>query len=283
MDGSIQISGARQLSLNIVTENIAVARKIFSLVRKLFGLYTEVRVRRNNRLRHNNVYIVHLPPQPGMKDALKRLGLMDSAGRLQRKVNEGLVHRDCCRRAYLRGVFLGGGSVNNPEGNYHLEIVTGQESFAKFVAGLMAKYGLSPKVSQRKNSFVLYLKDSEQIASFLSIIGAHSALLDFENTRIYKDMRNQVNRLVNCETANLNKTVDAAVRQLENIELIKSTLGLDKLPEALQETAQLRIEHPDASLKELGSLMEPPLGKSGVNHRLRKLEEIAERIREGKI
>ncbi|MGI6492343.1 MAG: DNA-binding protein WhiA [Pelotomaculum sp.] len=282
MDGSIQISGARQLSLNIVTENIAVARKIFSLVRKLFGLYTEVRVRRNNRLRNNNVYIVHLPPQPGMNGVLRRLGLMDSAGRLQRKVSERLVHRDCCRRAYLRGVFLGGGSVNNPEGNYHLEIITGQESFAKFVARLMARYGLSPKISRRKNSFLLYLKEGEQIAAFLNVIGAHAALLDFENTRIYKDMRNQVNRLVNCETANLNKTVNASLRQLENIELIKATLGLDKLPKALRDTALLRIKYPDASLKELGSMMQPQLGKSGVNHRLRKLEEIAERIRERK-
>jgi len=279
MDGSIQISGSRQVSLNIVTENIAVARKTFSLVRKLFGLHTEIRVQRNNRLRKNNVYMVHLPHQPGMDEILKRLGMVDGAGRLESKVRESLVHRDCCRRSYLRGVFLGGGSVNNPEGNYHLEITTGQEYFATFVAKLMEKYQLNARVSQRKNWFVIYLKESEQISAFLNVIGAHSALLDFENARIYKDMRNQVNRLVNCETANLNKTVNAAVRQLEDIELINATMGLEKIPETLRETAELRIKYPDASLKELGSMTEPQLGKSGVNHRLRKIEEIADRIR----
>lgn len=279
MDGSIQISGARQISLNIVTENIAVARKIFSMIRKLFGLHTEVRVQRNNRLRKNNVYMVHLPPQPGLGGILRRLGMVDSAGRLNGKVRENLVRRDCCRRSYLRGVFLGGGSVNNPEGNYHLEIITEQEYFASFVARLMDKYQLNARVSRRKNCFVVYLKESEQISAFLNVIGAHSALLNFENARIYKDVRNQVNRLVNCETANLNKTVNAAVRQLENIELIKNTLGLEKLPDTLREMAELRLKYTEASLKELGSMFQPPLGKSGVNHRLRKLEEIAEKIR----
>lgn len=283
MDGSIQISGARQVSLNIVTENIAVARKTFSLVRKLFDLHTEVRVQRNSRLRKNNVYMVHLPPQPGMDDILKGLGMIDGAGRLESKVKESLVHRDCCRRSYLRGVFLGGGSVNNPEGNYHLEITTVQEYFANFVARLMDKYQINARVSLRKNCFVVYLKESEQISAFLNVIGAHSALLNFENARIYKDMRNQVNRLVNCETANLNKTVNAAVRQLENIELIKNTIGLKKLPETLRETAELRVKYPDANLKELGSMITPQLGKSGVNHRLRKLDEIADRIRKREI
>jgi DNA-binding protein WhiA len=280
MDGTIQISGSRQISLSIINENAAVARKIFSLIKTLFGLQTEVLVQRKTQLKKNNVYWVRILPQPGMGEILRRLGMLDAAGRLSSiVVRDELVRRECCRRAYLRGVFLGGGSVNSPEGNYHLEIITGNESFARYIEKMMQKMHLPARVSRRKNWFVVYLKESEQISDFLNIVGAHSALLNFENARIYKDMRNQVNRLVNCETANLNKTVNAAVRHLENIELIRDTVGLEQIPESLREIAVLRIKYPDASLKELGDLIQPRLGKSGVNHRLRKIEEIADQIR----
>lgn len=282
MDGSIQISGVRQVALNIITENAAVARKIFSLVKSLFGLQTEVLVQRKTRLRKNNSYLVRIPPQQGMNEILSRLGMWDGSGRLEDAVRDDLVRRDCCRRAYLRGVFLGGGSVNSPDGTYHLEVITDNEDFARYIGKLMQKFHLAAKVSQRKNWYVVYLKESEQIVGFLNIMGAHSALLNYENARIYKDMRNQVNRLVNCETANLNKTVNAAVRQLENIELIRDSVGLEQIPDSLREAAELRVKYPDANLKELGDMMLPRLGKSGVNHRLRKIEEIAERIRSGK-
>jgi len=282
MDGSIQISGGQQVALDIMTENAAVARKIFSLVKSLFGLQTEVLVQRKTRLRKNNVYLVRIPPQKGMNGILNRLGMVGGSGWPEDTVREDLVSRECCRRAYLRGVFLGGGSVNSPEGTYHLEIITENETFARYIGKLMQKFHLAAKVNQRKNWYVVYLKESEQIVGFLNIMGAHSALLNFENARIYKDMRNQVNRLVNCETANLNKTVNAAVRQLENIELIRDTIGLEQIPDSLREAAELRVRYPDANLKELGDMMKPRLGKSGVNHRLRKIEEIAERIRSGK-
>lgn len=283
MDGSIQLSGGRQLSLNIITENAAVARKIFSLVKSLFDLQTEVLVQRKNRLKKNNIYLVRFPPQQRMSDILQRLGMLDGTGRLKETAPHDLLRRDCCRRSYLRGVFLGGGSVNSPEGNYHLEIVTSDEKFADVISRLMNRFNLDARSSQRKNCNVIYLKESEHIISFLNIIGAHSALLNFENARIYKGMRNKVNRLVNCETANLNKTVNAAVRQIENIELIRDTLGLDNLPDSLKETAEVRLRYPDACLKELGGLMQPPLGKSCVNHRLRRIEELAEKIRSGKL
>lgn len=279
MDGSIQISGLRQVALIIITENAAVARKTFSLIKDLFGLQTEVLVQRKTQLKKNNVYRVRIPPQPGMGEILRRLGMLDAAGRLENTVRDELVSRECCRRAYMRGAFLGGGSVNSPEGNYHLEIITSNETFAWFIEKMMQKLHLSAKVSRRKNWYVVYLKESEQIIDFLNIVGAHSALLNFENARIFKDVRNQVNRLVNCETANLNKTVNAAVRQLENIELIRDTVGLGQIPESLREVATLRIKYPGASLKELGDMIQPRLGKSGVNHRLRKIEEIAEQIR----
>lgn len=282
MNGSVQISSGQRLSLHITTENAAVARKILSLAKSLFGLQTEVLVQRKKRLKKNYVYLVRIPFQQGIGDILHQLGMLDGAGRLRDMAPRELLRRECCRRAYLRGVFLGGGSVNRPEGNYHLEIITDNKMFAETIGSLMNKFNLAAKSSQRKSTNVVYLKESEHIVSFLSIIGAHSALLNFENARIYKDMRNNVNRLVNCETANLNKTVNAAVRQIENIDLIRNTIGLEKIPEPLREAAELRLKYPDACLAELGKLMQSPLGKSGVNHRMRKIEEIAGKIRVNK-
>lgn len=284
MDGSVQISGLKKLSLNIVTENAAVARKIFSLLKNLFGLSTEILVRRKVRLRKNNVYLVRIPSQPGIEQILKALGIVEGGFTFAEEgIRKTLIVKDCCRRAYLRGAFLGGGSVNNPEGTYHLEIITDNLQHAQDIAELMQAFDLPAKVSPRKNWYVVYLKGSEQIVECLNHMGAHSALLDFENARIYKDMRNQVNRLVNCETANLNKTVNAAVRQLENIKYLAGTIGLDKLPKPLREAAELRLKYPDVSLKELGELWDPPVGKSGVNHRMRKLERIAEDVRSRKV
>ncbi len=279
MNGSVQISSGQRLSLHITTENAAVARKIISLVKNLFGLQTEVLAQRKKRLKKNYVYLIRIPFQKGINDILLQLGMLDESGRLRDTAPRSLLRRGCCRRAYLRGVFLGGGSVNRPEGNYHLEIVTGNKPFAEAISGLMTKYNLATRTSRRKGWHIVYLKESEHIARFLNIIGAHSALLNFESARVFKDVRNNVNRLVNCETANLNKTVNAAVRQIENINLISDTLGLEKIPEPLRETAELRLKHPGACLAELGKLMRTPLGKSGVNHRLRKIEEIAEKIR----
>lgn len=284
MDGSIQISGQKKLSINIVTENAAVARKIFKLLKDLYGIFTEILVRRKVRLRKNNVYLVRIPPQNGIERIFHALGIAEGGFAFSEEgIHKELITQDCCRRAYLRGAFLGGGSVNNPEGTYHLEIITDNPHHARDLAELMQYFDLPAKVSPRKNWYVVYLKGSEQIVECLNHMGAHSALLDFENARIYKDMRNQVNRLVNCETANLNKTVSAAVRQLENIKFLADTLGLDKLPKPLREAAELRLQNPDISLKELGELWDPPVGKSGVNHRMRKIDRLAEKLRSRKV
>ncbi|MDD3654539.1 MAG: DNA-binding protein WhiA [Desulfotomaculaceae bacterium] len=279
MDGSIQISSGKLMSLNITTENAAVARKIFSMVKGLFNLRTEVLVQRKTRLRKNNIYLVRIPPQQQLAVLLSQVGMLDWHGRLKDTVREDLFTKECCRRAYLRGAFLGGGSVNSPEGTYHLEVTTGNEKHASCIRRLMQKFHLFAKVSERKNWQVIYLKGSEQIVRFLNITGAHAAVLNFENARIYKDVRNQVNRLVNCETANLNKTINASVRQMENIKLVRDTIGFDHISASLREAAELRVKYPDASLKELGNYMQPRLGKSGMSHRLRKIDEIAEKIR----
>jgi len=277
MDGTLQISAGQQYALNVVTENATVARRVYRLAKELLRCRVDIVVRRKLRLRKNNSYVVKIYPR-GVAD-LQRLGLLDEKMHILPGVAKELVKHRCDQKAYLRGAFLAGGSINNPEGTYHLEIITNDAHHAAALCRLLNGFGLGAKVSGRKSWQVVYLKESEHIVGFLALIGAHHALLEFENVRVVKDMRNQVNRLVNCETANLNKTVDAAVRQAENIRLVQETVGLEELPQALREIAVLRLQYPDSSLKELGQMLTPPVGKSGVNHRMRKIDEWAERIR----
>ncbi|MGI5997638.1 MAG: DNA-binding protein WhiA, partial [Lutispora sp.] len=217
------------------------------------------------------------------ENILKKLFIINETAkgnRINNRIPNSIVKKDCCKRAYLRGVFLGGGSISAPEKTYHLEMVTSNETYAKDIKNLINSFGLNAKIVLRKDYFVVYLKEGENIVDFLNIIGAHSALLDLENVRIYKEMRNNVNRLVNCETANLSKTVNAAMRQINNIKYIKEHMGLNKLPKNLRDIAEARLLHQDASLKELGEMLSPAVGKSGVNHRLRKLDELAEQLKE---
>jgi len=186
------------------------------------------------------------------------------------------VLTDCCSRAYLRGAFLGNGFVSNPQKSYHLELVAHSEAHANFLIALMHRYGLQAKINERKNQPVVYLKNSDQISDFLGLIGAHKALLDLESVKIYKLSSNIANRGYNCDIANTNKVVDTGTRQAAAAKALVAAVGYEKLPESLREIAQLRIENPEASLQELADMMEPPLSKSGVNHRLRKLEQLAE-------
>ncbi len=282
MDGIIQISAGNRVTLNISTENAAIARKVFSLLKNLFNIHTEVMMRKGIRLKKNNSYLVRVAEPDKVRLILKSIGVLDVEGDLAEGIDQELLKKECCRRSYLRGVFLGGGSVSDPEGDYHLEIITNDLKHAEAICRLIRKYKLHAKIGTRKNWQVVYLKGSEAIVDMLSIMGAHTALLNFENVRIVKDMRNKVNRLVNCETANLNKTVNAALRQVENIRFVVKTFGLETLPDGLREMAELRLLYPEVSLKELGELMNPPIGKSGVNHRIRKLEKMAEKLRGNK-
>lgn len=283
MDGTIQISGEHRVSLKVTTENAAVARRIFSCLKNLFNINTEIMIQKKNRLKKNNIYLIKINESSDVRLILTELGILNKNNEFVEGIPPEIVAKECCRRAYLRGVFLGGGSVNNPEGTYHLEILTNNQRHSEDISNLMMQYNLSPRISPRKNWFVVYLKGSEEIIELLNIMGAHSALLNFENIRIYKDMRNQVNRLVNCETANLSKTVDAAMRQIENINLIAKEIGMDNIPKTLRDVAEARLEYPDVSLKELGELMDPKVSKSGINHRMRKLEKLSEEIRDRKV
>lgn len=279
MDGTILIGSRKGIGLELVTENAAVARKAFKGLKKLFQVETEITVQRRTRLKKNNVYLVRVPGQPKVMELLDTLGLTKDGLMYNPEISDVLVKKECCKRSYLRGVFLGAGSLSDPMNSYHLEIVANSEEYASSLVKLIENFGLHPKISSRKNVLLVYLKESEQIADFLNVIGAHQALLELENIRIQKEVRNQVNRLVNCESANMNKTIDAAVRQKNNIELIQKHYGLEQLNEGLRAVAEARLNYPEISLKELGSVMDPPLGKSGINHRMRKLEELADELR----
>ena len=281
VSGTIGFNG-KGLSFKITTENPTSARLVFTLLKEHFKIHSKLMVKKSNSLKKNNIYMVVIDEQMGVRELLKETGIfkeVDGGITLDYRIDEKMVETDDEKRAYIRGAFLGGGSVTNPEKNYHLEFVTHSEEYAQDLCELINSCGLNSKVIQRKNSFIVYIKEGEQIVDILNIMGAHSCLLELENIRIMKEMRNNVNRLVNCETANLSKTVNAAVRQVESIKFIQSKIGLKRLPQNLREIAELRLEYPDESLKELGEMLDPPVGKSGVNHRLRKIEKIAEELR----
>lgn len=283
MNGSINTSDKKKINLKFSTENAAIARRIFSLVKELYSIQTEVMVRRNKQLKKNNNYIIFIDHLNKAKEILIDSGVLDIDNNENYKLNysipEKLIESRECKRAYIRGAFLGGGSVSNPEKTYHLEFVTSNEEHSKDLCKLINSFGLNSKIVLRKDNFIVYLKEGEQIVDLLNIIQAHNALLKLEDIRILKEMRNNINRIVNCETANLSKTINASIRQITNIEYIDSVIGIEKLPENLIDIAKLRLENRDASLKELGEMLNPPIGKSGVNHRLRRLDELADELR----
>ncbi|MEW8993857.1 DNA-binding protein WhiA [Clostridium sp.] len=279
--GTLGFGFNRTITFKVVTENPAIARWIFKNLKDFFDIHTKLLVKKSNSLKKNNIYMVLIPEEVNVKGLLQELGIIEKDGlfNIHYGVPDEVIKNEDCKRAYIKGAFLGGGSISNPEKTYHLEFVTHDQDYANELSDLINSYKLNSKVIQRKNSFVIYLKEGEQIVDLLNIIGAHNALLELENIRIMKEMRNNVNRIVNCETANLSKTVNAAVRQVESIKLIQSEIGLDRLPKNLKEVAKLRLAFPDESLKELGAMLNPPVGKSGVNHRLRRIEKIADELR----
>lgn len=190
------------------------------------------------------------------------------------------MEKTCCKRAFIRGAFLEAGSITDPNKSYHFEIVCKTMEQARFLqATINEEFDLNSKIVERKEHFVVYIKEGEEIVEMLNIMEAFVALMNLENVRILKEMRNSINRKVNCETANLIKAVKSASKQIQDIEYIRDSIGIDSLPKNLQEMAWVRLENPNATLKELGELMDPPVGKSGVNHRLRKLAEIAENLK----
>jgi len=279
MNGVLSINGHRHV-LDIQTENAAIARRIYTLIKSLYPYPIKLLVRKKMKLKKNNIYIARI--EEGTKDILESLNLLMEPLSINRTISNKYLKKDCCKRAYLRGAFLAGGSVNNPEtSSYHLEIANTYEEHNNSLCELMNQFDLRARILERRNGFITYIKEAEKITEFLNYTGAHQALFKFEDVRIIRDMRNSVNRLVNCETANLNKTISAAFRQVENIKLIDQVVGLETLPDKLYEIAKLRIEHQDATLKELGELMPgEKISKSGINHRLKRIDKIADQLRQ---
>lgn len=269
MSGAIILRGLN-IGIHFSTENAALARRVLRLLKDNYQVQTEVVITRSRRLKKNNRYQVQVMPAPQVSKAMTELQLLSVEGDLKNP----LLNSHAAKKNYLRGAFLGGGSVSRPSSDYHLEMVTTNEVFAQCIIKVMQTFSLKAKLTDRKNDYIVYLKDGESIIKFLNVIGAHTAMMELENARIIKDMRNNVNRVVNCETANLGKVVKAALRQVNCIKFIETKMNINELPEALLFIARLRLAYPDASLNELVDHAEG-LGKSGINHRLKKIEELA--------
>lgn len=253
-------------SINVLTENAIVTRKYFTLLQKAFNIDNAGRF---------------CPREIGAALKIEQVSAGEPAGE-DFRIGQLVMQNTCCKRAYIRGAFLAAGSISDPEKAYHFEVVFSDRAKAEQLKNIINTFSVDAKVIVRKRYYVVYVKEGSQISDLLNIMGAHVSLMEFENVRIVKEMRNSINRQVNCETANISKTVQAAAKQIDDIIYIKDNLGFDRLEEGLEEVARLRIDYPEATLKELGEMMSKPLGKSGVNHRLKRIGRIADELRDVK-
>ena len=282
MCGTVVINSFDRYSIKIHSENLLVARKVFTLLEKTFNIKADISIRRNISKDSVSYAVVVRRHQ----DALRILQATKMIGEHRENSDDIMafsplvIQQTCCKRAFLRGVFQAAGSMSDPNKSYHFEIVCALPEAATQIQSVICGFGMDAKVVRRKKSFVVYLKEGSQIVDILNVMEAHVSLMELENVRILKEMRNSVNRKVNCETANINKTVSAAVKQVEDITYLRDTIGFENLPENLVEAALARLENPEAALKELGEALTPPVGKSGINHRLRKLSEMADKVRQ---
>ena len=280
--GTIVVNSFDRLSIKIHSENLLVARKVFTLIEKTFNIKTDISVRRNIAKESVSYTVVVKNHEDALRILQAAKMITEHSGNRKEicAFSPLIIQQTCCRRAFLRGAFQAAGSMSDPKKSYHFEIVCSSREAARQIQQVIRGFELDAKIVPRKKSFVVYLKEGSQIVDVLNVMEAHVALMELENVRILKEMRNSVNRKVNCETANINKTVSAAVKQIEDITYLRDTVGFEHVPENLVEAAIARLENPDATLKELGESMSPPVGKSGINHRLRRLSEMADKVRQ---
>lgn len=280
-NGEIVRLPSKDIILRMSSENESIIRKCFTLLGKTFTINGEVSID-EKIVRKNNRFTIDIEDPETTVKVLQAIKVLTADRRPVHSdglVSSMVIQKNCCRRAFLRGAFLCAGSISDPEKFYHFEIVCTTPAKALQLQEIIQSFEIDAKIVKRKKYHVVYVKEGAQIVELLGLMGAGVSLMNLENVRILKGMRNTVNRKVNCETANINKTVNAAVKQMEDIIYIRDTVGLHRLPENLEETALLRLEYPQASLKELGTLLSIPVGKSGINHRLRKICSIAENLR----
>lgn len=274
IEGTLFLLGSGSCRLEISTDLPSVARLAVRLLHGVYGLQTELIMRRSVLHKTPN-YLIEVPSQPKLEDALRDLGVLEEGG-FTPGIATHLVTKRCCSAAYLRGAFLGSGFVANPRGDFHFEMTVESEAMALGIRDLLEERGITAKIMQRRSSFIVYLKSGTAISEFLALVGAHQCALAMENERVIKSVRNDVNRRVNAELANQQKSTDASVEQIMAIHAVVERFGLEALPAGLQEVIRLRVAHPDASLKELGEFASPPLSKSAVAHRMRRIEKLAQ-------
>lgn len=285
--GRIKFREKQAVLLEIHTENELVARKCFTLLEKTFNIVNvEILSQHGNASQKAVAYVIRIDEPKlaaficqAVKAEPRDAALSDQSNF---SISYRIVENTCCKRAYIRGAFLAAGSMSDPAKTYHFEIVFSEQEKAEQLKDIINSFLMDAKIVLRKKYYVVYIKEGSQIVDLLNIMEAHVSLMELENVRILKEMRNSINRKVNCETANIEKTVVAAAKQIDDIIYIRDTIGFDKITEGLEEIANLRIDYPEASLKELGQMLSVPLGKSGVNHRLKKLSSIAMSLRECK-
>ena len=268
-----------KISMEYITENAPVARRIFTFLRRSFGFDVEVKNVRSTQLK-KNVFIIYISQDESCRLLLDELKYIKGASVFMIDyAPTDLIKTSNEKKAYIRGAFMGSGSITDPKKGYHLEFVSENESNAYFLRDTINEFGLKSKVIMRKEKYIIYIKDSEQISDFLSLIGAYNSVLNYENVRVIKEMRNNVNRIVNCETANLNKTVKSSYDQVEDIKLIEKEIGIENLDEDLKVIAKIRLENRSMSLNDIANSLEPKLSKSTVNYRFKKLRRIANKLR----
>ena len=285
LSGHIRKDACGSIYLEIHTENLTVAQKSYMLIKCTFNAEVDIKIRNHNLQASTVDYYIVISGKRDVINILKAVKVLDEQKNQWGDfsvIHRLVVQNTCCKRAFLRGAFMVAGSVTNPEKAYHMEIAVLSEAFADQLREILSSFDIEAKIVERKKYYVVYVKEGSQIVDFLNVIGAHIALMKFENVRILKEVRNSVNRQVNCETANISKTVNAAAKQIEDIEYIRCNMGFSQLSDGLREMAELRVNYPDSSLQELGKMLDKPISKSGVNHRLRKLSEIANDLRNKK-
>ena len=282
MCGSVMIDENNNYKIRIKTETQPTAEKIKKLLWKTFKVDVDISTRENAYSKVGRTYTLLVGDhQQALKilQATKLINENNEIGENFSITNNIVIMKDCCKRAFIRGAFMAAGSISDPNKSYHFEIKCNSEKKANQLIELLENYNIDGKMVARKGGYVVYIKEGEGIVDVLNVMEAHVSLMEMENVRILKGMSNYYNRQVNCETANIKKTVATSVRQIDDIDFIIENKGMDYLPEKLQDIAWVRKENPDASLQELGEMLDPPLGKSGVNHRLRKICQIAQELR----
>ena len=271
-------------TIDLVTENATVAKRIYQLIKDLYDTTCEIENRKSLNFSKNNLYLIMINEKVNF--ILKDLSIINENGDFLDTPNEFIVDSEDEIRAYLRGAFLAKGSINDPKtARYHLELFIEELEEAKFISNLLNSFDLNSKILSRDKGYMVYIKESEKIGDFLRIINANQAVLYYEDIRIYRDHKNMTNRLNNCEQANIDKVVETATKQIEDIEYLKENLGIELLDEKTKEAIEYRLKYPESSLLELSEIISyetgKPITKSGLNHRFRKVRELANKMKEG--